>query len=67
MMPRVNSPPTPTRVEFSDLTKLVTASVEQGVSADVLQPAHEMIRRQIAGGHGEEGFARIFEELRSTR
>lgn len=54
-------------VGFSDLTKIVTASVEQGVSAEVLQAVHEMIRRQIAAGHGQEGFARIFEELRSTR
>lgn len=54
-------------LQFSDLTKLVTASVEQGVSAEVLQPVHEMIQRQIAAGHGNEGFARIFEELRSTR
>lgn len=54
-------------LEFSDLTKLVAASTEQGVSAEVLQPVHQMIRRQIAAGHGKEGFARIFEELRSTR
>jgi 3-hydroxyisobutyrate dehydrogenase-like beta-hydroxyacid dehydrogenase len=54
-------------LEFSDLTKLVSASTEQGVSAEVLQPVHQMIRRQIAAGHGKEGFARIFEELRSTR
>jgi 3-hydroxyisobutyrate dehydrogenase-like beta-hydroxyacid dehydrogenase len=54
-------------LEFSDLTKLVTASVEQGVSAEVLQPVHDMIQRQIAAGHGQEGFARIFEELRTTR
>jgi 3-hydroxyisobutyrate dehydrogenase-like beta-hydroxyacid dehydrogenase len=52
---------------FSDLTKLVTATVEQGVSAEVLQPVHAMIQRQIAAGHGDEGFARIFEELRTTR
>lgn len=54
-------------LEFSDLSRIVTASVEQGVSAEVLQPVHEMIRRQIAAGHGQEGLARIFEELRSTR
>jgi 3-hydroxyisobutyrate dehydrogenase-like beta-hydroxyacid dehydrogenase len=54
-------------LQFSDLTQLVTASVEQGVSAAVLRPVHEMIQRQIAAGHGNEGFARIFEELRSTR
>ena len=54
-------------LEFSDLTDLVTASVEQGVSAEVLQPVHEMIQRQIAAGYGAEGFARLFEELRSER
>jgi 3-hydroxyisobutyrate dehydrogenase-like beta-hydroxyacid dehydrogenase len=54
-------------LEFSDLTKLVTATAEQGVSTEVLQPVHSIIRRQIAAGHGEEGFARIFEELRSRR
>jgi hypothetical protein len=37
------------------------------VSCDVLQPVHEMIQRQIVAGHGREGFARIFEELRSRR
>jgi 3-hydroxyisobutyrate dehydrogenase-like beta-hydroxyacid dehydrogenase len=54
-------------LEFSDLTKLVTASEEQGVSAEVLRPVHELIQRQIAAGHGRLGFARIFEELRSAR
>ena len=44
----------------------IAASVEQGVSAEVLEPVHRMIRRQIAAGHGKRGFARIFEELRST-
>jgi 3-hydroxyisobutyrate dehydrogenase-like beta-hydroxyacid dehydrogenase len=54
-------------LEFSDLTKLVTATVEQGVSTEVLAPVHELIQRQIAAGHGKEGFARVFEELRSAR
>jgi 3-hydroxyisobutyrate dehydrogenase-like beta-hydroxyacid dehydrogenase len=53
-------------LEFSDLGKIVAASVEQGVSAEVLEPVHRMIRRQIAAAHGKRGFARIFEELRST-
>jgi 3-hydroxyisobutyrate dehydrogenase-like beta-hydroxyacid dehydrogenase len=54
-------------LEFSDLTKIVAASTEQDVSCDVLQPVHEMIQRQIVAGHGREGFARIFEEVRSRR
>jgi 3-hydroxyisobutyrate dehydrogenase-like beta-hydroxyacid dehydrogenase len=54
-------------LEFSDLTDIVTASVEQDVSAAVLEPVQQMIQRQIAAGHGKQGFARIFEELRSSR
>jgi 3-hydroxyisobutyrate dehydrogenase-like beta-hydroxyacid dehydrogenase len=54
-------------LEFSDLTKIVTASTEQGVSAEVLRPVHQMIQRQIAAGHGKDAFERIYEELRSTR
>jgi hypothetical protein len=54
-------------LEFSDLSHLIAASTEQGVSAEVLLPVHQMIRRQIAAGHGKEGFARIFEEIRRTR
>ena len=30
-------------------------------------PVHDLVRRQIADGHGDLGTARIFEELRSTR
>lgn len=52
---------------FSDVGDLLDASREQGVSVEVLQPVHDLIRRQIAAGFGEQGFARIFEELRSTR
>jgi 3-hydroxyisobutyrate dehydrogenase-like beta-hydroxyacid dehydrogenase len=51
-------------LRFSDLGRLVQATVDQEISPIVVQPVHDMIRRQIAGGHGDEGFARIFEELR---
>jgi len=54
-------------LEFSDLTDLVTASVEQGVSPEALEPVHRMIQRQITAGHGKQGFARIYEEMRTTR
>jgi 3-hydroxyisobutyrate dehydrogenase-like beta-hydroxyacid dehydrogenase len=52
-------------LEFSDLGDLIRASAEQGVSAAVIRPVQELIERQIAAGHGKEGFARIYEELRN--
>lgn len=52
-------------LEFSDLGDLLQASVDQGVSTDVIQPVQTLITRQIAAGHGKEGFARIYEEIRS--
>jgi 3-hydroxyisobutyrate dehydrogenase-like beta-hydroxyacid dehydrogenase len=51
-------------LEFSDLGDIVRASVDQGVSAEVIEPVQELIRRQIAAGHGKQGFARIYEEIR---
>lgn len=54
-------------LEFSDLTRFITTCADQGVSDEVIRPVHEMVQRQIAAGHGEEGVDRIFEELRSTR
>lgn len=54
-------------LEFSDLGKIVQTSIDQGVSPDIIAPVHALIRRQIAAGHGKEGFARIFEGLRSGK
>ena len=53
-------------LEFSDLGDLLQASADQGVSVEVIEPVQRLIRRQIAAGHGTEGFARIYEELRSS-
>ena len=38
---------------------------ESIVSVEVIEPVQRLIERQIAAGHGKEGFARIYEELRS--
>jgi 3-hydroxyisobutyrate dehydrogenase-like beta-hydroxyacid dehydrogenase len=54
-------------LEFSDLTKLVRAASEQGVSAVVTESVQQLIRAQIDAGHGSEGFARIHESLRAGR
>ena len=53
-------------LEFSDLGDLLKATADQGVSVEVLEPVQRLIRRQIDAGHGDEGFARIYEELRSA-
>lgn len=49
------------------LAALLRASTDEGVSVEVLKPVHDIVRRQIAAGFGEEGTARMFEELRSGR
>ncbi|ABD12651.1 hypothetical protein ThrDRAFT_02842 [Frankia casuarinae] len=56
-------------VEFTEaaLESLVTASLDQGVNVEVLRPVHDIVRRQITAGYGQQGTARIFEELRSSR
>jgi 3-hydroxyisobutyrate dehydrogenase-like beta-hydroxyacid dehydrogenase len=55
------------RFTESALAALMRAGAEQGVGVEVLKPVHEMVRRQIDAGFGEQGTARIFEELRSDR
>ncbi|PZG14255.1 NAD(P)-dependent oxidoreductase [Micromonospora craterilacus] len=56
-------------LEFTQgaLDTIVQASIDQGMNAEVLRPVHDLVRRQIAAGHGAQGFDRIFEELRITR
>jgi 3-hydroxyisobutyrate dehydrogenase-like beta-hydroxyacid dehydrogenase len=53
-------------LDFSDLGDIVQASVDQGVSTELIEPVQRMIRRQIAAGHGDEAFERIYEEIRGT-
>lgn len=47
------------------LAALMRASTEQGVDVEVLRPVYDIVRRQIAAGFGEQGTARIFEEMRT--
>lgn len=53
-------------LEFSDLSKLIRASVDQGVNSDPIAMVQSLIQRQIDAGHGSDGFARIYESVRST-
>ena len=54
-------------LEFSDLDDLIQASVDQGISTEVIDPVRTLIRRQIAAGHGKDAFARIYEGIKEHR
>jgi hypothetical protein len=51
---------------FSDLSDLLQAGRDQGVSTESIAPVQAHIERQIAAGHGQEAFERIYEETRSS-
>ncbi|WP_447004030.1 NAD(P)-dependent oxidoreductase [Saccharothrix isguenensis] len=51
-------------LEFSDLGDMVEASAAQGVGTEVIGMVQNLIRRQVDAGHGEEGFARIYESIK---
>ena len=51
---------------FSDISDIVHASRDQGVSTELVDVVQRLIHRQIDAGHGAEGFARIIEGLRSA-
>ncbi|WP_227979147.1 NAD(P)-dependent oxidoreductase [Nocardia spumae] len=48
---------------FSDLTKMVGAARDEGVSPEALQMVQNLIERQRDQGFSDHGFARIFESL----
>lgn len=51
---------------FSDISDIIQASRDQGVSTEVVDVVQRLIHRQIDAGHGTEGFARIIEGIRSA-
>ncbi|MFI9763993.1 NAD(P)-dependent oxidoreductase [Streptomyces sp. NPDC051963] len=51
-------------LQFSNLSDLLTASSDQGISTEVVTMVQQLIQRQIDAGHGEEGFARIIESIK---
>ncbi|GAA0469469.1 oxidoreductase [Paractinoplanes deccanensis] len=52
-------------LEFSDLSHIVSASAEQGISTEVIDMVQRLVRRQIDLGHGSDGFARIIESIKA--
>lgn len=50
---------------FSDLSDIVNASRDQGISTEVVDVVQRLIHRQIDAGHGSDGFARIIESIRN--
>ncbi|MEQ4719013.1 NAD(P)-binding domain-containing protein [Nonomuraea sp. B19D2] len=51
-------------LEFSNLSNLLAASSDQGISTEVVAMVQRLIQRQIDAGHGAEGFARIIESIK---
>lgn len=49
------------------LAALIEAATDEGITAELLTGVHDLVRRQIDAGFGDQGTARIFEELRSSR
>jgi len=49
---------------FSDLTDIVDATRDQGISTELVGAVQKLIRRQIDAGHGGDGFARVIESIR---
>jgi 3-hydroxyisobutyrate dehydrogenase-like beta-hydroxyacid dehydrogenase len=53
-------------LQFSNLSDLLAASSDQGISTEVVAMVQRLIQRQIDAGHGEEGFARIIESIKQA-
>ncbi|MEU6882155.1 NAD(P)-binding domain-containing protein [Streptomyces sp. NPDC046712] len=51
-------------LQFSNLSDLLAASSDQGISTEVVTMVQRLIQRQVDAGHGDEGFARIIESIK---
>lgn len=52
-------------LHFSDLTDIINASRDQGISTEVVDMVQRLIHRQIDAGHGNDGFPRIIESIKN--
>ncbi|MDH6196553.1 3-hydroxyisobutyrate dehydrogenase-like beta-hydroxyacid dehydrogenase [Mycobacterium frederiksbergense] len=50
---------------FSDVSDIVNASRDQGISTEVIDVVQRLIHRQIDAGHGTDGFARVIESIKT--
>lgn len=50
-------------LDFSDLTKMVDASSDQGIAPDAIAMVQQLIHRQQVAGRGADSFARIYESI----
>jgi 3-hydroxyisobutyrate dehydrogenase-like beta-hydroxyacid dehydrogenase len=51
-------------LNFSDLTDILDASRQQGISTEVVDVVQRLIHQQIDAGHGRDGFARVIESIK---
>lgn len=53
------------RMESAGIGHIIEASRARGIDASLLERVRELADRAIAAGHGEDGFARVVEEVRN--
>lgn len=51
-------------LDFSDISDIVNASRDQGISTELVDVVQRLIHRQIDAGHGTDGFARVIESIK---
>lgn len=51
-------------LEFSDLSDIVNASRDQGISTELIDTVQRLIHRQIDAGHGSDGLPRVIESIK---
>jgi 3-hydroxyisobutyrate dehydrogenase-like beta-hydroxyacid dehydrogenase len=51
-------------LEFSDISDIIDASRDQGISTELVDVVQRLIHRQIDAGHGRDGFARVIESIK---
>ena len=52
-------------LQFSDVSDIVDASRDQGISTELVDVVQRLINRQIHAGHGSDGFARTIESIKN--
>ncbi|MFV8048684.1 NAD(P)-dependent oxidoreductase [Mycobacterium sp. 48b] len=53
-------------LHFSDISDIVAASRDQGISTDIVDVVQRLIHRQIDAGFGDDGFARVIESIKAA-
>ena len=52
-------------LEFSDISDIIDASRDQGISTELVDVVQRLIHRQIDAGHGSDGLPRVIESIKN--